>query len=160
MIKLFVILFAIVFIFPVSLGAEKDEIKPETIVQKAPDVKEESYAYEPGGRRDPFIPLVEVTKRKKAGKKPRTLGTLESYDIADFKLIAIVEKKGGQYYGLLLAADNKSFTIREGTILGLNKGKVKEISPDKVLIEEFIRDYRGELKPRQVVLELRKREVE
>jgi Tfp pilus assembly protein PilP len=160
MIKLFVILFAIVFIFPVSLGAEKDEIKPEAIVQKAPDVREESYAYEPGGRRDPFIPLVEVTKRKKAGKKPRTLGTLESYDIADFKLIAIVEKKGGQYYGLLLAADNKSFTIREGTVLGLNKGKVKEISPDKVLIEEFIRDYRGELKPRQVVLELRKREVE
>lgn len=159
MIKLFVILFAIVFVSPVSLGAEKDEIKPEAIVQKAPDVKEESYAYEPGGRRDPFIPLVEV-KRKKAGKKPRTLGTLESYDIADFKLIAIIEKKGGQYYGLLLAADNKSFTIREGTVLGLNNGKVKEISPDKVLIEEFIRDYRGELKPRQVVLELRKREVE
>lgn len=174
MMRLLAVLIAITFIFPIFSGCKKEpslkhtpetkvtkvekvEIKPEAIVQKAPDVKEESYFYEPKGRRDPFVPLVEV---KKVGKKVPTRGTLESYDVVDFELIAVVEKEGRQYYGLVLAPDNKSYTVKEGTVLGLFKGKVKKITANKVVIHEYIKDYKGELKPRQIVLELRKGEVE
>jgi len=157
MIKLFVFLTAIIiFVLPVLSGAETAGLKPESVAQETAGAEEKKYIYDPAGRRDPFSPLVEITRIKKAGKTPRTLGTLESYDIAEFKLIAIVEKSGGQYYGLLLSADNKSFTVREGTVLGLNKGKVKGITSNKVVIEEFIKDYKGELKPRKVDLELLK----
>lgn len=174
--KSFVILIAVIFVFPVFSGCKREtslehtpktritetkkiETKLEAKVQEAPDVKEEIYVYEPKGRRDPFVPLVEIT-RKKVAKGKGISGTLEGYDIVDFKLIAVVEKEGQQYYALLLTPDNKSYTVREGTVLGLNKGKVKKITSNEVVIREYIKDYKGELKPRQIVLELRKREVE
>jgi len=141
-------------------ATETEEIKTEsqTTVQKVPAVAEkESYIYEPRGRRDPFVPLIEITKKQE--EKRRITGTLESYDITEFKLIAVAEK-GIQSYALLLAPDNKSYTVKEETVLGLHRGKVKEISSDRVVILEYIKDYKGELRPREVVLELRKGEVE
>ncbi len=159
MIKLFLVLFTVIFIFPVySWSEEKSALKPVPEAEVIGVDKEEDYFYESKGRRDPFMPLIEIKKVKKAGDKPRPMGTLESYDIADFKLIAIVKKKGQEYYGLLRTADNKAFTVSKGTVLGLNNGKVKEITLGKLVIEEYIKDYRGELRPRQVVLDLRKEE--
>ncbi len=149
------------FVIPAYLSAEDPGAAPETEMQEEQNtnyIQEEqntNYIYEPKGRRDPFIPLVELQKQA-IKKSPRALGTLEGYDISDFTLIAVVVKRHRQNYALVLTTDNKSFTIRKGTVLGLNSGKVKEIKSDKVLIEEYIKDYIGELKPRQVVLELRK----
>ncbi|MEE8329324.1 MAG: pilus assembly protein PilP [Thermodesulfovibrionia bacterium] len=159
MIKLFIVLFAFVFVFPISSWTEElPALKPAPVAEVTGDDKEEGFFYEPKGRRDPFIPLIEIKAVKKADRKPRPVGTLESYDISDFKLIAIVEKEGQKYYGLIRASDNKAFTVRLGTVLGLNKGKVKGITSDKLVIEEYIKDYKGELKPRKIVLDLRKGE--
>jgi len=172
-IRLFAVLVIIIFLFPVFSGckkekppikeapkakeykAEKPEIKfEEGMVQETRNIKRESYVYNPRGRRDPFVPLVEITMRKVA-RKGILPGTLESYDVADFKLIAVLEKEG-QYYGSLLAPDNKSFTVKEGTVLGLHKGKVEKITTNKLVVNEYIKDYKGELKLRQIVLELQK----
>jgi type IV pilus assembly protein PilP len=110
---------------------------------------------DPSGRRDPFIPLVEVSRKKEVSKKsPRVLGTLESYDIPDFRVIAIVEKGEGKNSGLLLAPDNKTFVVKAGTVIGLYKGKVMKITRDRIIVQEHIEDYKGELIPREVVLEL------
>ena len=100
---------------------------------------------------------METTKKEK--DKKAIAGSLESYDVTDFKLIAIAERENKRY-GLLLARDNKSYTVREGSVLGLHKGMVKEITPNKIVIFEYTKDYKGELKPRQVVLELFKGEGE
>jgi Tfp pilus assembly protein PilP len=117
------------------------------------------YIYKHKGRRDPFMPLI-VPKKEKAKKGSRiATGTLESYDISDFTLVAIAEKRG-QYYALLVTPDNRSFTVNEGTVIGLHKGRVEKILSDKVIIIEYSRNYRGELRPRQIVLELHKGEVE
>jgi Tfp pilus assembly protein PilP len=118
--------------------------------------EEESYVYNPRGRRDPFIPLVEVGRKEEIAKKPK--GTLESYDATDFRLKAIAER-GGEWYALLIAPDNRAFTVKEGTVIGLRNGKVEKITSDKIIIIEYIKDYKGELKPREIVLELRKGEV-
>jgi len=172
--KLFTILIAITFVFPIFSGCRQEtppertkkpkvartkkiQAESKAIIQKAPDAEEGSYIYEAKGRRDPFVPLIEIAK-KQVEKKGIT-STLESYDITDFKLIAIVEKEM-QRYALLLAPDNKSYTVRDGTVLGLHRGKVKKITSDRLVIFEYIKDYKGELKPREIVLELRKGEVE
>lgn len=119
---------------------------------------EEGYVYDPGGRRDPFIPLIDIDKKPDVGSKkaPRVLGTLESYDIPDFKLIAVIKKATGSFVGLVLATDNKTFTVRPGTTIGLRNGKVLEINSEKMVVEEYVEDYKGEKIPRQVVLELYK----
>lgn len=174
MAALFSIMISIVFVFSVfsgckkepslaekmktgAAGAQKIESAQQPTAQGAAEAKEEVYVYDPKGRVDPFVPLVETTKKEK--DKKAIAGTLESYDVTDFKLIAIAEKENKRY-GLLLARDNKSYTVREGSVLGLHKGIVKEITPNKIVIFEYTKDYKGELKPRQVVLELFKGEGE
>ncbi len=156
----------LIFVFSLH-GCKKDSQPPktktvakvETQVQppamETLKLEEQGYIYEPKGRPDPFMPLIAPTKEKE--KERRAMGTLEGYDITEFKLVATAQKED-KYYGLLVAPDNKSYTVIEGTILGLHKGKVEKITGDKVVIIEYIKDYKGELKPRETILKLRKEE--
>lgn len=150
----FALIITTVLVLSFSVHAEETKPVPGEGSQVATEIPEGGYVYEPRGRRDPFVPLVDVSKRKEATKSPRVLGTLESYDIPDFKVIAIVDKGQGRYSGLLLSPDNKSFLVRVGTVIGLKKGKVVEISRDRIIFSENIKDYKGDLIPREVVLEL------
>jgi type IV pilus assembly protein PilP len=151
----FALIITTVLVLSFSVHAEETKAVPGEGSQVESKIPEGGFIYEPGGRRDPFIPLVDVSKKKEVSKKsPRVLGTLESYDLPDFEVIAIIEKGEGKNSGLLLAPDNKTFVVKEGTVIGLNKGKVMNISKDRIIVEEKIEDYKGELLPRQVVLEL------
>ena len=117
---------------------------------------EDGYLYEQRNRRDPFITL--VVPIKKTLKQEKIVGTLEGYDLSEFVLAAIA-KRGDEYFALLSTPDNRSFTVTKGNIIGLNKGKVKDISKDKIVLVEYSRDYRGELKPKQITLEFVKGEA-
>jgi type IV pilus assembly protein PilP len=131
-------------------------VQPEAEVLEVP--KPTGYVYERRDRRDPFVPLIVPKKRveKDKGVKP---GTLESYDLSEFKLAAIA-KKGKSYLALITTPDNRSFTVVKGMGIGQNKGKVKDITKDKIVLVEYSRDFRGQLKPREIILEFRKGEVE
>jgi Tfp pilus assembly protein PilP len=121
----------------------KEELKAE----------KEVYAYEQKGRRDPFMSLVQVTKEKPkrmAGKRP-----VENFDVDEIKLVAILWDNK-QYYALITLPDKKSYTIRKGMTLGLYGGKVEDITKDKVLIREHVKDYRGQPKTKDTILKLRK----
>jgi len=134
--------------------AKPQEAQTEAANQEA--VGEEGYVYQPRDRRDPFMPLI-VPKKKTETKLTDAgrLGTLESYDISEFALLAIA-KKGVKYYALLVTPDNRSFTVNKGARIGLNKGRVEEITSNRVVLMEHVKDFRGEIRPKQVTLELLK----
>lgn len=176
--KFFVALFTVItLVFPVMYGCkeevktrpvkretpklEKIEVQPEVQVQQVQETPEKEsggYVYDPGDRRDPFMPLIlPVEILRKGGK--RITGTLESYDIGDFTVIAIA-KKESEYYALVNAPDNKAYTVKNGTIIGLRKGKVTKITSNIITIIEYSKDYLGKIKSRQIFLELHKGEVE
>lgn len=174
--KFFVALFMVItIVFPVMYGCkeevktrpvkretpklEKIEVQPEVLqVQETPEKESGGYVYDPGDRRDPFMPLIlPVEILRKGGK--RITGTLESYDISDFTVIAIA-KKESEYYALVNAPDNKAYTVKKGTIIGLRKGKVTKITSNIITIIEYSKDYLGKMKSRQIFLELHKGEVE
>jgi len=164
--KLFTLLLVIIFVSFIFSGCKKEPNVVETqkstapitkkteqpgiVIQETTALQGQGYIYEPKGRPDPFVPLIETAREE----KPKITGTIESYNITDFTLIGIAT--GKQRYALLVAPDNKAYTVKEGSILGLHKGKVKEIKSDRIMIVEYIKDYKGVLKPREVVLELRK----
>jgi type IV pilus assembly protein PilP len=157
MIQLLSLLIAALFFLPCASIAEEIGVSSKPQVKKETAGDEGGYVYEPRGRRDPFLPLIEIRRRtKETGKKktPAVLGTLESYDIPDFQLIAVIEKGKGNFVGLLLSADKKTFVVKKGTVIGLYEGKITGIYPDRAVVTEYIKDYKGVLKPRQVVLEL------
>jgi len=125
------------------------------VAQEAPKVKQEEVSYDARGRRDPFLPLIQISKekpKKKVGASP-----MESYDINELHLLAIAWDKN-KYFALVMLPDKKTYTITEGMTLGLQGGKVEKIEKDTVLIREFVKDYRGDIKPRDSILKLHKGE--
>jgi len=138
-----------------TLGQESTAVQPEALqAQKQEAEPAEGYVYQPRDRRDPFVPLV-VAKQKSQKKLSGISGTLQSYDISEFTLLAIAQK-GETYYALLSTPDNRAFTVRKGTVIGFNRGRVEEITKDKVMIVEYSKDYKGDIHSKQVTLEFSK----
>jgi len=143
---------------PMAEKVRQSDIRQE---QKAPEetkkVEHEAIIYDSKGKRDPFLSLVEITKQKPI--KKRGASPFESYDIDEIRLLAIASDKD-KYYALIRLPDKKNYTITEGMTLGLQGGKVASIKPDRVVIREYTKDYRGDMKPRDAVLKLHKGEEE
>ena len=135
------------------------QIQPPTAAQEVKnteevkEAKQETYTYDPRGRRDPFLSLVMLLKQKPERKKGTT--PFESYSIDEINLLAIAWDDQ-KHYALIILPDKKSYTITEGMKLGPYEGKVQKITKDMVVIREYVKDYRGEIKPRDSILKLRK----
>ena len=126
-------------------AAEKITVAPEEVI------------YDSKGKRDPFLSLIEITKQKPM--KKRGASPFESYDIEEIKLLAIAWANN-KYYALIKLPDKKNYTIVEGMTIGLQGGKIEKITKDSVMIREFVKDYRGNIKPRDTILKLHKGEEE
>jgi len=122
---------------------------------EAPTVIPEEYKYDARGRRDPFLSPVVVTKEKQIKRKGAS--PFESYDIAEIQLLAIAWDKN-KHFALIRLPDKKTYTITEGMSLGLEGGKVEKITRDSLVIRENIKNYRGDIQPRDTILKLHKGE--
>lgn len=123
-------------------------------------VEAEAYSYDPRGIRDPFLSIIEASKREKeAEKKKKSTKPSEMYDVVDVKVIAIAKDKD-RYYAMVQLPDRKYFTVREGMTLGIYGGKIIRIDTGKVVVREYMKDYKGELQPKDTILRLRKEEEE
>jgi Tfp pilus assembly protein PilP len=141
--------------------------KPETAIETTAPLTHETnkvetapYFYEAKGRRDPFLSIIEAAKKdravdmKKKGAKPT-----ESFDVADIRVIAIASDKQ-RFYAMVQLPDKKYFTVKEGMTLGLYGGKVMKIDAAGMVVREFMKDFRGEIKTKDTILKLRKEEGE
>ena len=143
---------------PMAAKVKPSAVKQEQITpEKTKKVEHETINYDAKGKRDPFLSLVEITKQKPTRK--RGASPFESYDIDEIRLLAIASDKDG-YYALIRLPNKKNYTITKGMTLGLQGGKVIQITPDSVVIREYIKDYRGNMKPRDAILKLHKGEEE
>jgi Tfp pilus assembly protein PilP len=139
-----------------SATAQKQMQQP--ITQPTPTVTEEKtvpvFTYSPQGRRDPFAPLISKEDAKiRAGSRP----PLERYSISEFKLTGIVWGGFG-YNAMVEGPDGKGFFIRTGTTIGPNKGVVKKITKDMMIIEEKFKNMLGETERKQITIQLRKKQ--
>lgn len=131
---------------PVPKPPEKEEKKLET----------ETYSYSTMGRRDPFLSIIEASKATRdAEKKKKSLKPSEAYDARDVRVIAIARDKN-RYYAMVQLPDNKYFTVKVGTTLGIYGGKVIKIDAGSVVVREYIKDYKGDIQPKDIILQLRK----
>lgn len=122
--------------------------------------EEDTYIYDPKGRRDPFLSIIEASKKEKeAGKKKKGARPTEAFDVNEFRLLAIAKDKNS-YYAMIQLPDKKYLTIKEGTTLGLYGGKVIRIEEESLTVREYIRNYKGEVEPKDTIMRLRKEEGE
>jgi Tfp pilus assembly protein PilP len=140
--------------------------KPETAVEttapltlEAKKGETEPYFYAAKGRRDPFLSIIEASKKDRAVDKKKGAKPTESYDVADIRVIAIASDRQ-RYYAMVQLPDNKYFTVKEGMTLGLYGGKVIKIDAAGMVVREFMKDLRGEIQTKDTKLKLRSEEGE
>jgi len=123
-----------------------------------------AYRYDPTEKPDPFRPFVE--KEPLLKKKAGTVATvsifpLQKVDLDQFNLIGIAGNAGLRL-AIVETKDSKGssfYTLRLGTVIGLNKGKVVEIKSDLIVVEEAALLRTGK-KVNRITKKLRKDEEE
>jgi Tfp pilus assembly protein PilP len=142
---------------PRAKSAQTVEVKEkqQQTVETKDEIQDKFYAYDPKGRRDPFLSLVQ--KEKQRDKINQDAPPLERFSVKEIKLLAIASDKD-ENYALIRLPNQKTFTIIKGTVIGLEGGKVEEITSEKIVIREHVKDYRGDIKPKDTVLKLHKGE--
>jgi type IV pilus assembly protein PilP len=130
---------------PVAATA-KARAKPPTANVPAPGVQTEvppapetKLVYQAEGRRDPFVPLL-AQKGKIAGLEFEN--PLEAYDLAQYQLKGVIIGFG-EPKAMILAPDGKSYILKKGVRIGKSNGVIRDISREKILVEEHYQDLSG-----------------
>lgn len=116
----------------------------------------DTYIYTPVGKRDPFKSFykdVEGKKQEFAGP----LGPLQRYEIDQLKLVAVVSGIA-QPRAMVTAPDGKGYTVKIGTRIGKNFGRVVRIKTSEVIIAEDYRDWNGRKVTNYIHMSLKKDE--
>lgn len=120
--------------------------------------------YNPEGKIDPF----EVPFKKEAQQAPfadehpeeempaRIRQTpLEMIDLSQLKLVGVIRFPSG-YKAIVEEQSGKGYTVKEGTYIGTNYGRITEIQKDRIIIREKIRNVLGKVKEQKRQLKLQK----
>jgi type IV pilus assembly protein PilP len=117
----------------------------------APAQPQPVYTYNPIGKRDPFAPLITKSETKTIMARP----PLERFNVNEFKLTGIVWGGFG-YNAMLESPDGKGYFVHVGTIIGPNRGVVKKITKQTMVVEEKYKTLSGAINRKEIILELRK----
>lgn len=110
----------------------------QSVTGTAPPATEQAYAYVPGKRRDPFMPVIS----ERAQQANRDRSPLQRVPLGDLTLIGVVWGGFGSR-AMVQTPDGRGYTIQQGTLVGPNHGVVTGISEDAVTIEERMTEVSG-----------------
>ncbi|MGZ6193557.1 MAG: pilus assembly protein PilP [Syntrophales bacterium] len=129
---------------------------------KIPDAKAAAaYKYNPIGKPDPFKPFIEqeLSPKKKTATRTLPISPLQREGIDKFRLVGI---SGDDHHRIAIVQDvkGKAYPIFQGTYIGQNGGRVVEILPDRIIIEEKNKAEDKQAKTKRLTMKLRKDEGE
>lgn len=134
-------------------GTAKTNSKVEPADLTVPKTSADKPPPAPGPKlsRDPFRPM---TLRAKVNPRAReNLSPLERFDLSQIKIVGIVwDVKEPR--AMIEDPAGLGYTVKVGTPIGNNDGKVKAIYRDQIVVEEFYEDAYGARKPREVRMRL------
>lgn len=157
---------------PPPAGAAKPAVKSAPAAAPQPSAP---YRYHPAGKPDPFYPFIETElaiqkkqeedlKKKaavKAAAKGGPVSPLQQSEIGQFRLVGIAGDDKRRTAVVEDGAAKKFYPLFVGTYIGPNEGRIAEILPDRVIVEERIEDPNPKAKKaqvRRVTMMLRKEE--
>lgn len=135
----------------------KVEAKKQVLEVKTPEPKkvEPTYVYEPDGRRDPFLPLMQI--RKPVSQSGQPLTPLQKFDLGQFRLIGVIIGRN-EPMAMVMAPGGKAYVLKRGVKIGKNAGQVTDIREDAVVVEERFYDFAGEYRMSVQEIQLPKRQ--
>lgn len=110
----------------------------------------EDFVYSANALRSPFLPpsLVNVQGPTSSidGVRPdinRPKEPLEQYEIAQLTFRGMVISPEGQQYALIQRPDGSVASVKVGDYIGLNYGRIVEITPTQINLIEIVPDSRA-----------------
>lgn len=134
-----------------DLQAYVREIKAQKrgSIPPLPEFKQHKmYTYQAQDIRDPFIPVVDVevvTKRGYSGPRPdesRIKEPLESFSLDTLRMMGTMEQ-GENHWVLIQDPDGLLHRLSVGNYLGLNNGRIIDLSDERIEIVELVPDGNG-----------------
>jgi len=140
-------------------AATPAEVKPAA----SPEMPD--YRYDPKGKIDPFKPFVRLelpTPGKKGPEKKKLTGHLTPLQRVALDKVRVTGIAGSSAKRVAMVEDGggKGYIVYLGTLVGENGGKVIQILPDRVIVEEKLGESKGKEKSHRVALKLHKEEGE
>lgn len=103
------------------------------------------YVYQPKGKVDPFLPFLKGYAKPKVRVRPKIPPTpLQKFDLTDFRLVAVVWGAFGRK-AMIQDRAGKGYIVTQGTLIGRNNGRIKNILKDKLVVEEEREDALGNI---------------
>lgn len=139
---------------------------PATVTPAEAAVEMPEYRYDPKGKIDPFKPFVRIeipTAVKKGPEKKKYTGNLTPLQRVPLDKVRVTGIAGSAAKRVALVEDGlgKAYMVYLGTLMGENGGRVIQIFPDRVIVEEKIGEgSKGKEKSHRVALKLHKEEGE
>ncbi|NPV05154.1 MAG: hypothetical protein HPY67_10530 [Syntrophaceae bacterium] len=136
-------------------------VKPGEAALEMPD-----YRYDPKGKTDPFKPFVRLelpTPAKKGPEKKKYTGHLTPLQRVPLDKVRVTGIAGSASKRVAMVEDGagKGYIVYLGTLMGENGGRVIQILPDRVIVEEKVGEgTKGKEKSHRVALKLHKEEGE
>jgi len=136
---------------PVAMQTERTGQQPLPIVAQP---SESTYSYNPVGKPDPFRPFMdaEITTKKKEEKRDvSSIFPLQRAEVDQFRLVGITGDKSRWVAIVVEDVTKKHYPLFVGTHIGIHRGKVVEILPDRIIVEEY-----ETKKAKRIILKLHK----
>jgi len=141
---------------------EKVKARPPGPLEPIPEVPQvETFVYEPGDRRDPFVMddrTAQATMPQQTnGVAPdplRRREELEQYSLDSLRMVGTLEQYDTQW-ALIITPDGVLHRVRVGNYLGKNNGQITQISPEAIAVTEIVGDGPSTWREREAALSLR-----
>ena len=124
------------------------------VAEQAPPAQE-SYTYDPAGRRDPFVSLVGTGVETRGTDKTKRGDGAASMAVAEISVRGIMQSRGS-LVAMIMGPDNKTYIVPPGD--RLLDGTIKSITPQGLIVIQEVNDPLSLVKQREVSKLLRSAE--
>jgi type IV pilus assembly protein PilP len=104
------------------------------------DTGEDTYRYNPEGKRDPFLSPFYRQPEQVAPEEAKT--PLQRFDLGQLKLVGVI-LENEEPKALIEDSGGLGYIVTKGTPIGSKGGVIKAIEPKRVVVEEYEIDFYG-----------------
>jgi type IV pilus assembly protein PilP len=141
---------------------ERVSARPPEPLPPIPELKQtDTFLYQPGGRRDPFVMDIQSAEAAIAladtGLAPdplRRKEELEQYPLDSLDMVGTLERAQTRW-ALIRAPDGILHRVRVGSYMGKNNGQVTSINPERVQLVEIVPDGGGRWREKEAEIALK-----
>lgn len=120
----------------------------------------DTFVYEPGERRDPFMPDAQTAPEEQialdnglAPDPTRRKEELESYPLDSLRMVGTLEVENARW-GLIRTKEGILHRVKVGNYLGQNNGRITLIGQDAIQLTEIVSDAPGQWRERSATVAL------